>query len=206
MNYEKDNEKNKILFSKKFHMTKYLRGQRKYNMGIRSYIAENSKVYHPETVIGKYCSIAGECMIGIGKKYLHYLSTSGFKNQESNERLFGDLRVPAAFVEKNPAPTPQKIIIGNDVWIGFRTIIMDGIVVGDGAVVAANAVVTKDVPPYAIVAGVPAKVVKYRFEQPVIDKLLELKWWDYPKDFIVTLPFSDVEKCIEMLEQNKNLK
>ena len=96
--------------------------------------------------------------------------------------------------------------INNDVYIGLNAIIMPGVTIGDGAVVGAGAVVTKDVPPYAIVAGVPAKVVKYRFEQPVIDKLLELKWWDYPKDFIVTLPFADVEKCIELLEENRHLK
>lgn len=199
-------KKIKLYFQKKFHLTKYLRGQKKYNMGKRSYIAENSKIFHPDSVIGKFCSIGGECQFGFGKKHLHYLSTSGFKNAQSNERLFGDLRIPAEYVEKDPCPAPQPVSIGNDVWIGCRVLIMDGIKIGDGAVIGANAVVTRDVPPYAIVAGVPAKVVRYRFEQAVIDKLLELKWWDYPEDFIVTLPFSDVEKCIELLEKNKHLK
>lgn len=71
-----------------------------------------------------------------------------------------------------------KFIIGNDVWIVARAIIKDGILVGDGAVIGAGAVVTHDVPPYAVVAGVPARMIRYRFD---IDLLLALKWWDWPK-------------------------
>ena len=68
--------------------------------------------------------------------------------------------------------------VGHDVWIGSRAIVLDGIVVGNGAVIAANALVTKDVPPYAIVAGIPAKIIKYRFKQDKIDKLIDSKWWE----------------------------
>ena len=76
------------------------------------------------------------------------------------------------------------IKIGNDVWIGVEAMILDGVTIGDGAVIGARTVVTKDIPPYAIAVGVPAKIVKYRFEQEVINRLLEIKWWDFSDDKI----------------------
>ena len=78
----------------------------------------------------------------------------------------------------------RPITIGNDVWIGARAMVMDGVEVGDGAIVAANAVVTKDVPPYAIVGGVPAKVIRYRFAPEKIEALQLLQWWSWPLEEI----------------------
>ena len=72
-----------------------------------------------------------------------------------------------------------ETIIGNDVWIGEKVFIKDGIRVGDGAIIGAGAIVTKDVPPYAIVAGVPARIIRYRFDEDVILKLLKIQWWDW---------------------------
>lgn len=74
----------------------------------------------------------------------------------------------------------QRVLIGNDVWIGDSSILMDGIKIGDGAIIAAGAVVTKDVEPYSIVAGVPAKILRHRFEKEEIKRLMEIKWWDMP--------------------------
>lgn len=76
------------------------------------------------------------------------------------------------------------IVIGNDVWIGYETVIMAGVHIGDGAVIAARAVVAKDVPPYTIVGGTPAKEIRKRFEADVIERLSMLKWWDWPIDKI----------------------
>ena len=78
-----------------------------------------------------------------------------------------------------------SIIIDDDVWIGYRSTILSGVHVSKGAVIAAGAVVTHDVPPYAIVAGVPARVIGYRFSEEMIAKLLELKWWDWPEEKIL---------------------
>ena len=93
---------------------------------------------------------------------------------------------------------PQKdpVIIGNDVWIGMYAIVNRGIKIGDGAVVASGAVVTKDVPPYAIVGGNPAKIIKFRFSPEIIEKLLAIKWWDWDESLIKSRvnDFYDIEQ------------
>ena len=76
------------------------------------------------------------------------------------------------------------IVIGNDVWIGYEAVIMVGVTIGDGAVIGARAVVTKDVPPYTIVGGVPAKPIRRRFPEDVISDLLKIRWWDWPEEKI----------------------
>lgn len=75
-------------------------------------------------------------------------------------------------------------VIGNDVWLGMEAMVMPGVTIGDGAIVAARAVVTKDVPPYGVAGGNPARVVKQRFAQPVVDALLDIRWWDWPLEKI----------------------
>lgn len=90
--------------------------------------------------------------------------------------------------------------IGNDVWIGDNVIIKNGVKIGDGAVVGLGAVVTKDVPPYAVVAGVPAKVIKYRFSDEIISELLELEWWNLEEDVIRQIPYDNIEKAIEFIK------
>ena len=80
-------------------------------------------------------------------------------------------------------------------------VVKDGVSVGDGCVIGSNAVVTHDLPPYAIAVGVPAKVVRYRFSEDIIKQLLELQWWSLPDEEIAKLPFNDVEACIEQLKE-----
>lgn len=77
-----------------------------------------------------------------------------------------------------------NIVIGNDVWIGYEAVILSGVTIGDGAIIGSRAVVTRDVPPYTIVGGVPARTIRRRFDEQTIEKLLELKWWHWPEERI----------------------
>lgn len=124
-----------------------------------------SKIVH--TKIGKYCAISWDTTINAISHPYNHLTISAFPY------------VPRVgnFVKKRKQ-TYKEVIIKNDVWIGANSVIMPGVTIGNGAIIGAGAVVTKDVPDYAIVVGVPAKIVKYRFEEDIIKRLLELKWWD----------------------------
>lgn len=90
--------------------------------------------------------------------------------------------------------------IGNDVWIGDHAVIVSGVTVGDGAVIGAGAVVTKDVPPYAIVGGIPAHIIRKRFSDAIIEDLLEIKWWDYEERLFTDIPMTDITKTIDVLK------
>jgi tetrahydrodipicolinate N-succinyltransferase len=94
-----------------------------------------------------------------------------------------------------------RATIGNDVWMGHNANVLSGINVGDGAVIAAGAVVTKDVPPYAVVAGVPATIKRFRFAEKIIDRLLRCKWWDLELHQLNGLPFNDIERCLDAIER-----
>lgn len=139
--------------------------------------------------IGSFCSIANEVKIGVSEHPTDCLSTSPYFYQKLG---FKDIKENVKYV------SPVKI--GNDVWIGQSAFIKGGVCIGDGAVVGAYAVVTKDVPPYAIVAGNPAKLIRYRFSPEIIDALLELKWWNLSEENIKKLPFEDINACIKELK------
>ena len=124
--------------------------------------------------IGSFCSIASYCAIGGGKHPMDAVSTSPvfYAGRNSMGKNFSSI----------PEEENQGVEIGNDVWIGEAVFINDGVKIGTGAVIGAHSVVTKDVPPYAIVAGAPAKVLRYRFDEDTIQKLLDSKWWEWPDE------------------------
>lgn len=122
-------------------------------------------------VIGKFCAIAAETrFIMAGDHKLDAISTYPFPIfQQGWETAFNVLDLPVK----------GDIVVGNDVWFGYDSLIKGGVKIGDGAIIAARAVVVKDVPPYSIVAGNPAKVVKMRFDDKTIERLLQIAWWDW---------------------------
>ncbi|WP_214609591.1 CatB-related O-acetyltransferase [Prevotella heparinolytica] len=138
-----------------------------------SYVGVNTKVICAE--VGRFCSIGESCICGMGVHTLDCLSTSPIFTERTNA-------LGISWVEESKVYPFKKLSIGNDVWIGARVMIMGGLNIGDGAVIGAGAIVTKDVPPYAVVAGVPAKIIRYRFNEETIDCLLKIKWWNLSEE------------------------
>ncbi len=140
-------------------------------IGTLTSIGRNTTITHSE--IGKYCAISWNCSINAIQHPTNRISVSAFPY------------VPYVgnFVKERDQHY-EKVYVKNDVWIGANSVIMPGVTVGNGAIIGANAVVTKDVPDYAIVVGIPAKIIKYRFDDTIISSLLEFNWWDLDKTII----------------------
>lgn len=145
---------------------------------------KNNVLYHypihqERLVIGKFCSIA------CGTKFLFNCANHTLKSLSTYTFpiFYEDWGLDKADVT-SAWDNKGDIIIGNDVWIGYEAVIMAGVHIGDGAIIAARAVVTRDVSPYTIVGGIPAKEIRKRFEPDVIEQLLGLKWWDWPVEKI----------------------
>lgn len=145
----------------------------------RNNVLYHYPINHERLIIGKFCSIA------CGAKFLFNSAnhTLGSLSTYIFPVLFEEWGLP---VEDIPKAWDNKgdIVIGNDVWIGYEAIVMAGVTIGDGAIIGTRAVVTKDVPPYTIVGGVPAKPIRKRFDDETIKRLLALKWWDWPVEKI----------------------
>lgn len=149
------------------------------SVGQGTYISDNCIIRM--TKLGRYCSIGNNVQMGIGTHPTKvYVSTHPAFFSTSKERGF-TFAQKDTFEELTYIDTERKYVlsIGNDVWVGSNVIFTDGLQIGDGAIVAAGAVVTKDVPPYAIVGGVPAKIIRYRFTDEEIEKLISIKWWQW---------------------------
>ena len=165
---------------------------------------KNNVLYHypihkEKLIIGKFCSIA------CGMKFL-------FNCANHTQKSLSTYTFPLFYeeweLEKSNITTAWDnkgdIVIGNDVWIGYEAVIMAGVHIGDGAIIAARAVVTKDVPPYTIVGGTPAKEIRKRFDAEVIEQLLIQKWWDWSTDKIhQCLPYIAEGKLDELLAMKK---
>jgi acetyltransferase-like isoleucine patch superfamily enzyme len=156
--------------------------------------------------VGRFCSIADDVTIG------HYDHPTDFLTHNNiaygyvdpwNKDFHNISRTDPECVERRRAAELRKkraIVVGNDVWIGHRAIILPGVTLGDGAIVAAGAIVTRSVPPYAIVGGSPARVIRMRFSEEEVDRLLSLQWWNYGADILKGIDFSDIKVSIEQLE------
>lgn len=158
--------------------------------GSHAYVGTHSHVQY--ATIGSFVSIGPEARIGLGSHPVHMVSTYP---------SFYASRASAAVPLSKHAAVQEyaRIVIGSDVWIGSRAMIVDGVEIGHGAVIAAGAVVTKDVAPYAIVGGVPSRLLRYRFPPEVVAELMSIQWWNWPYELIRERAddFADVGKFVE---------
>jgi len=146
------------------------------------------------TTIGKFCSIGQNTTIGLGKH-----PSSVFVS--THPAFFSPLKqAQITFTDKSEFEEFENIIIGNDVWIGTNVTILDGVNISDGVIIAAGSIVTKDIPPYAIVGGVPSRIIKYRFTNTETEHLKNYKWWDKNLDFLKEeqAKFLDIKSFINM--------
>ncbi len=169
------------------------------HVGKQTYSAPDLYVANPEeTVIGSFTSIGNGVRLGHGTHPQSYLSTSPYFYL--NWLKYKTSLTPTHGEWEHLAP----IRVGSDVWIGDNVVVKNGVTIGHGAIIGAKALVTKDVPPYAVMGGVPAKILKYRFTADIIEKLLKLKWWTLPNYQIKQIPYDDIESAIQKIEQFRN--
>ena len=171
---------------------------------VGKYFGMNESGFVARAVVGAYCAFGARTSINPFNHPVDWLSINEFQYHPASFDW-----VPEYNDFKRLERTPdmfKQVTIGNDVWSGHNVNVMPGVSVGDGAVLAAGAVVTKDVPPYAIVAGVPATIKRYRFSEQTIERLLKVKWWDLELSELSGLPFRDAEKCLSQLEDIKAKK
>lgn len=158
-----------------------------------TYVGAGTEIVY--STIGKFCSIARNCNIGGPAHKLDNVSTSPLFTTGRN--IFKKNFASINFVPE------KETIIENDVWIGARAIILQGRIIGTGAVIGAGSIVTKNVPPYAIVAGNPAHIIKYRFEDSIIHQLLDSRWWDMDETELkkIGVTFSDPQEFLTKIER-----
>jgi acetyltransferase-like isoleucine patch superfamily enzyme len=171
---------------------------------VGKYFGMNEHGFIARATIGNFCAFGARNAINPFNHPVNWLSIHEFQyhprsfdwvpEYNSIERLE---RTPDMF---------QHVTIGSDVWTGHNVNVMPGVSVGDGAIIGAGSVVTKDVPPFAIVVGVPAQVKRMRFSERVIERLMRLKWWDLELSELSGLPFRDIERCLDRLEQIRAAK
>lgn len=190
----------RVVFERPVNLASFSFRGRLNSVGAYSYANADTMVY--DTDIGRFTSIAHGVLISPPEHPTTWLSTSGFafgdKGIFSASREFREI-CSAETYSKNT----QRTVIGNDVWIGARAFIKRGVVIGDGAIVAAGAVVTRDVAPWMIVAGVPAKAIRARFPPSVIDRLVKLQWWKYhlSRAVLGDINYSAVNESLDRIEE-----
>lgn len=166
-------------------------------MARHSFCGYDCEIEH--TDIGSFVSIANRVVLGGGKHPMNWVGMSP---------AFYAGRDSVAFkASTHKRPQPSRIMVGHDVWIGHSAIIMQGVQIGNGAVIGAGSIVTRDVPAYAVVAGNPARLLRYRFDSKTVHRLLKCKWWELPEADLVAMgdKIVDVEAFLDASENARNL-
>jgi len=164
------------------------------SVGQHSYM--NNGYIRDRTSIGRFCSIGRNVAIAAGDHPLDCLTTHPI--------AWKTRRHPGRPEWSKRSAKHSTTEIGNDVWIGDNAVVLSGIHIGTGAAIGANAVVTKDVPPYAVVAGVPARFIRRRFDEEIVNRLLAAEWWLLPEEAIRTLDITNIEECLELIPRLKD--
>jgi virginiamycin A acetyltransferase len=178
------------LFRKKLFNTKYIKIEDNVsinssnidNLGMYTFIGANTVIGPGVVKVGLFCSIAPEVILGPNNHEITKISTSTFIQSYNSHSDFKKLKINKSYSKYIKKHNAHSTIIGNDVWIGYRAIIMSGVEIGDGAIVGSGSIVTKDVEPYSIVAGNPAKLIRYRFDNNTIDKILEADIYSFDSE------------------------
>jgi acetyltransferase-like isoleucine patch superfamily enzyme len=170
---------------------------------VGKYSGMNEHTYIARAEMGAFCAVGARTAINPFNHPTDWLSIHEFQYHPNSYDWVDEYK---SMDRLTRTPDMFKVVtIGNDVWMGHNVNVLSGINVGDGAVIAAGAIVTKDVPPYAVVAGVPATVKRYRFTEEIIARLMRCRWWDLELAQLTGLPFNDVERCLDAIERIKGL-
>ena len=177
-------------------------------LGVGSYVAGGSLGISDEgyshLLIGNYTSIANNTyfVIGINHGYERF---SNYPFDDVAD-ITGDWKIDEGYINISGERNPKQLIIGHDVWLGTNVTVMGGVRIGNGAVIGAGSVVTKNVEPYTIVAGVPAKVIKLRCDKDLANRLVKIKWWNLPSEIIKdNFCLFNSPICIEVVERIEQL-
>lgn len=179
-------------------------------LGAFSFIGGQNTLMRHVWMIGRFCSIAYNAIVGVEEHPTDFLSSSPLFQGAFDWGQLNDFRERNGATLRNAAQQWRafrderfgKIGIGSDVWIGEGALIRRGVQIGDGAIIASRSVVTRDVPPYAIVGGTPAALIRYRFEPAVIEALLQLQWWKYGLGALDGVDMADIHQAIDRIDRN----
>lgn len=176
-------------------------------IGAFSYFGEGHSMLLYINKIGRFCAIAPQVTTGLSEHSIdsltaHPMFSWKFDDWEASNELYEDAQFISDLQQKKDSMNKKstRIEIGNDVWIGVGAYISRGVKIGDGAVIAAKSVVTKDVPPYTVVGGVPARVIRQRFNDNEIEKLMDLKWWEYGPLILKNIDITNIESTLYEVE------
>lgn len=170
-------------------------------IGAYSFINSNTVIY-PHVTVGRYCSVAKNNEIGVANHPVNFLSTHTFQYHNAYFPKIDSFKV----INRVSWRSHPETIIGNDVWIGAKCIIKSGVSIGNGAIIAAGAVVVDNVAPYEIVGGVPAKHIRWRFSDEIVKRLSKIEWWKYDILELGGICFSSIEQAITDLETKFSIK
>jgi acetyltransferase-like isoleucine patch superfamily enzyme len=164
------------------------------------YFSMGEDCYFARATIGRYTAFGSRTSINPFSHPTNWLSIHEFQYHPNPDAYewFEEWQK----VEKLPRSMLFKYVsLGNDVWTGLNVTVLGGVTVGNGAIIATGSVVTKDIPPYAIMAGAPARLIRFRFPEETIARLQAVKWWDLPLPLLTGLPFDQIDRCLDKLEK-----